>query len=124
MTSENPKADDIEGDYEGMTSNLAAYAEFAPLPFPNLSLSDLDGGAGVALTLLQHEAKWHCSCKAKVKTSMIDRLRNANRKRKHSDPQEISSEAKYTRSQSEPFSNEQCFLNYCTVTCIVLCHPR
>ena len=91
-------------------ANLQTYIELALLPFQDINVNDLDDGDGMAGTLLRHDSKWHSSCKAMIKKSKIERLRQATKKHHASAPIDCTPDPKYTRSKGEAFSMDRCFL--------------
>ena len=59
------------------------------------NISRLDEGPGIAMTLREHGAKYHKSCKDKVNACKLDRARERKRKHQEDPPSIVHTRAKF-----------------------------
>ena len=105
----NPRAD-VNAGYNTLTRNLHDFIELDAMPILQCkSLSHLDEGPGIAMTLREHGAKYHKSCKDKVNACKLDRARERKRKYQEDPPSIAHTRAKFSAiPQKDP---EICFFN-------------
>ena len=66
----------MNAGYNTLTRNLHVFIELDALPILQCKrFSRLDEGPGIAMTLREHGAKYHKSCKVKVNACKLDRAR-------------------------------------------------
>jgi len=74
----NSKSNTLGAGYNTLADILQRFDSISSLP-KSLSLSRLNEGTGIEATLINHEAKWHDSCRLKYNKTKLER---ALRKRK------------------------------------------
>ena len=96
----------VGAGYKTISDILVGFNDIGCLP-KTIQLSRLDDGDGIEVTLQNHMAKWHDSCRLKFNKTQLQRAQ----KRKSTEGQKEEISNKYTRSSTkqDAFCNNLCF---------------
>ena len=100
----------MNAGYNTLTRNLHIFIELDTMSIQQCKrFSRLDEGPGIAMTLREHGAKYHKSCKDKVNACKLDRDHEWKRKHQEDPPSVVHTRAKFSAiPQKDP---ETCFFN-------------
>ena len=86
---ESKRSIDQGAGYKSVADLLMKFSQIGCLP-PSINISQLDDGEGIAVTLYQHKAKWHDSCRLMYNQTKLRRAEKRKRKRSADAPEDIT----------------------------------